>query len=482
MRRLILPILAAATTFAACGGGRDVHGSKRVLRVDESGRETFQDLDISTVNYRTYVDKGGGEYEVSPGTSYSVGVFIVQDVTEDEYLLLETNGTQTRLFVSESDDIDLSFVRPGRDRFVYPEKASMLQLDLSNLDGLGEDDRLEVLAPNIDLNLGVDQSSTATPAPGSNELRLTYDFADLSLPLLTAELGDRVVVSKIEPTRTLNDRWTTVTRFSEVPPASVLEDATVAAASAFVEVPQDQTWRADIRSSEFAGMVSQIHPGARFVGGVLNVGALHAAKKHGVHAQPATILEYFTHVSAENYAIDLTYGDPYPTAWDDVASAEFVYVVEVAGDGATSTATITLSNGYITTLEDMKSGPITPRITPVKNVRIQGNDARQNLAGVGTQPFISWDPPDAGNPTVYRLSVHRFGRNTDGTTGLDVLVEIYTEHTFFQFPTGTVPSDGVFYAIEIAAYDESSRDVDRVPFRRQLPASFSSMLTGTFVP
>lgn len=480
MRRLILLILASAA-LAACSGGRDVHGSKRVLRVDEAGNESFQDIDLSMVNYRTYVDKGGGEYEVSPGTSYTVGVFIVQDVTEDDYLLLETNGEQTRLFVSDSDDIDLSFVRPGRDFLNYPEDPALLQLDLSNVDGLGGNDRLEVLAPNIDLNLGLSQSATTAPAAGDDHVRLIYNFEALALPLLTSELGDRVLVSKIEPQGGLIDQWTSVTRLLEVPPVSVVEGQTAKAAAAFVEVPQDQTWSADIRSADFAGMVGQIHPRARFVGGVLNIGALHGAKKHGLHAQPASILEYYTRVTDENYALDLTYSDPFPVVWDDVASAEFVYLVAVAGDGATSTATITLSNGYVTTLEDMKSKPIAPRITPVKNVKIQGNDARQNLAGVSTEPFISWDPPDTGNPQSYRLNVHRFGRAEDGSTALDVLVEIYTEDTFFQFPTGTVPT-GVFYAIEIIAYDEASRDIDRVPFRRQLPASFSSMLTGTFIP
>lgn len=476
--RLVPIALLSILSLSACSGGRDVHGARRALLIDEAFNELFAGYDITGEDYRTFVDKGGGEFEESIAAVYQDGVFIIESVTEDQYLLLRrsSNPPLAELYLSSEDNIDLSDAVLGRAGQVVPDPETFLELDLTGLSAWNSGDRLELISANLGVvdNL-IGAASTGTPAIGAEQLdSLTVDLAARGIPLLDSNRRDRLQVSQLEAKTDGALNYRALTKLFTANPVSTINAMRTTVGGTFEDVAQTSR-SISARGASFAALREAVSPQSTVLGGYLLVQTLPAASKHGLYDQGPELVSF--PFASENITLNVEYGDPFPGSWDDIALTLYAFQVEVIAAGATRSATVTTSLVRATLLDD---APVEPAISPVRDVHISQVRADKPLAGVGDAPVIAWNAPAMGTANGYQLNVYSLTVGENGTTVVSPFVTVYTQDLGFRFPTQSfTPGE---YIMEIIAHSDPGMDIQRAPNRTLLPLSSAAMLTPIFQP
>ena len=113
---------------------------------------------------------------------------------------------------------------------------------------------------------------------------------------------------------------------------------------------------------------------------------------------------------------------------------------------------------------------ITPPISFVRDLRIDGAVAFVNQALASATPTVSWTAPSLGTPTHYSIRAYEvFVSQTRP------VATIFTPNTSFQFLPGTLQS-GRQYALVVSAIDGPA--AVNAPFRTVLDSATASTPTG----
>jgi hypothetical protein len=476
--RLVGIAVSSLVLLSACSSGRDIHGAKRALLIDEAFNEIFVGYDLSGEDYRTFVQKSDGEYEESIAAVFSDGVFIVENVTEDQYLLLRrtSNPPVAELYLSSSDDIDLSDAELGRPGQVIPAPETFLELDITGLSPWESGDRLELVGVNLGVIADLIQgASTGTPAVGADAIdSLTVDLAARGIPLFNADLGDHFAVAQLEQKTDADLPYRALTKIFNPPAGNIISAMRTVVSGNFVDVPQNSSRSIAVSGASFAAMAATVHANAVPANGFAWIQTLPAAAQHGFYYQGPELASFS--FSGENTTVDLTYGDPYPSNWDDLLVSIFDFDVAYTASGATSSTTISAQIITAGILGEV----LAPGISPVRDVHISQVRADKPLAGVGDAPVIAWNAPATGTPAGYRIVAYELSRAENGSTAIAQFVTVYTKDLGFRFPSASFPPGE--YVMEIIALEDPGMDLERAPHRTALPSSNASMLTPIFQP
>ena len=126
------------------------------------------------------------------------------------------------------------------------------------------------------------------------------------------------------------------------------------------------------------------------------------------------------------------------------------------------------------------SALLTPALTPVQSLRIDGADALSDLATpVTTAPTFSWGPPAVGSPSYYVLEVDALSA-VAGATVRTTVARVVTRSTQITLPPGILAAGCTYFARVTAT--ASSAPFDSAPFRSSPVVSWADALTGTFTP
>jgi hypothetical protein len=121
-------------------------------------------------------------------------------------------------------------------------------------------------------------------------------------------------------------------------------------------------------------------------------------------------------------------------------------------------------------------GAIEPAISPVRNVRVNGETADAPRTGIGRVPTISWEAPATGVATSYAVKVQAVTRSGQGYR-LATVGTFRTRSTSLSLPEpamGSVDS----YVLTITAVASGDRDLTSRPRIGSLPYASADYVTA----
>lgn len=485
---LVLVVLAAHVS-ACAERGRDVRGQGRFIRITSEG---FYDEDFYMGEDRI------SAFVLEPGTNTFTGLlgiggwgaFLIFDVPEGPYYLVrETSRDFAQIYVTETSSPDISEVSFGRGGALVPTATTTLALAVGGLSPWTADDELQLVSPNLGLVVpDLDaRSETGTLAIGATAIdRLVLDFTD-TLPVPEVAQKDELLVTQLARTATPEGLpYRSIARVLDKGLFDVEFDDETATSTdltgALEAVPQDRSLALVVSTSAFEPFVADVSPSASVEGLVLAVSALPRASTLGAYDRGPELAVLTTTAAIEG-PVTLAWANPFP-AFDDFVIADFVAGVDYLPEGLGTGVRVAATMRTVASVDELRTSPmIAPRISPVRNATIDGRSIFEARAGVGYRPRIAWEPPAVGTPTAYAVRISRLSNDdaADPETETRAVAVILTRDTELVVPP-IVFEEGSTYYLRIIAFDEPSRDLEKAPYRYQLPSASAEVLSAPFTP
>ncbi len=172
----------------------------------------------------------------------------------------------------------------------------------------------------------------------------------------------------------------------------------------------------------------------------------------------------------------LSYGDPFPAAWQRLFQYCQVSEVSLPRPNSTVTDTFLLSNRQITAAP---TGPVTPILGPVQDPMINGASMFQTATLNTTSVNLSWSAPATGQPYGYYVTVYELGTQLNGGTEQYIGVARFgTAKTSIQIP---FLSAGNTYVFLITSEADGQAKMETNPLRAKIPNGEAAVVSAPIV-
>jgi hypothetical protein len=493
MRTLTGAVALLCAAGCHCGGdpgadaGRLVQVARFRTLVSDSTREnvpfdlTQQNVDPSNVFFAQVRDDAG--FYVIYADVIEPGAAEFHDFPAGPFFMTLNNYS---VYTSQ-DAIDLGVVTLGRSGSTLTDGTGVtLALQL---DGLSPwvpfSDVLQLTSANAGyVAVNAQSYVAAQPDAGSTSAAVAVDYFSAcstqrggQAPLIDADAGDSVIVTQLT-TQTLDGglfQLATLVRSGTLSAFTMADHQTTNVSGTVAEPPLDH-FTLTLRQSAFAALLPQVSTAAVASGSTVTIGMLPYGANDGAYTAGPSLAV----LRAQDPSIDVTVsfdtGDPFPTTWSRMVTARYATQVNVEypdGGSRPVGADILVAD----TLSALLSSPITPRVSPVKNVTVNGGpgDVR---AQIPRTPVLTWSKPDIGTPTSYGVQLVHLSRvGPTIVVAQDDFFEV--TQTRIEIPFGEL-SPGEEYVFAISAYDNPGADVTKAPFKGALPFGAATTLTALF--
>lgn len=470
---------AAVEDAAIDGGVLDV--ATRTIRargtnfiVTEDGiREEPRDFTLN--RYQAYVADPQGGYRIIEGSVLADGTVEVRGVPAGEISFVQTypNGRKV-IVVTTSASIDYSAVRLGENDRPYPEMETPLRIQLTNLAPWQAADELQLYSSDNDV-LGWDLTTLATagvPAFGDTSMDLSLDYFYVYQPLISP--GDRTYLYQLSTaTAATGLIYKSASRALALPPAFAIEDGRMNVASgAMIEPPETATVTLDWNLERSRTMRAEVHPEARVNGAILSLGALPGAARFGHFASTPDLILIYEPGAVARVGGALSYHRAVPENWDEFWFYSRCFVRNFSLPGTTRAAPIYGCVSSYTLPAEPQVADL--NLSPIRNLRINGQDAYLEQPSLGATPLIEWDPPALGSPSYYTLQFVEL-TNEGGETVSRIRAFLHTASTSIRVPPDVVQR-GV-YIVRVNALRCATCRPER-PFLESLPVDFAAGFSG----
>jgi hypothetical protein len=442
------------------------------------------------------------EIHLQTGTSFTritgapvAGGWRFTGVPRTEYSLRTDSSTRTSLLTS-ARHVDIGTHRIGRVDAVYPSVDWVpVQLDVRNLSPWRRPSgtyqpgsSLQAVAMDVDLlgDLLVPEETTpegATSIVTDEAVLLSYNR--MGIPAFQSSAGDRMYVHQLgefiaggmpDGTRV---GYSAVERSVHLPPLDFVPawETTPLSVDAELQPLALQEFPLDWRLSEFARQAVQVHPRA-----------LPGTVWFEVHPTPHTSAEQWMgdaqpllrlilpRGTASDFASQLRFGNPYPSDWDVVGRVNYstVFATQMPGNPA---RTVNLLGGYtaVEKLEDLASGPIVPKLSPPRSLRIDWKSASTPHEVSSVHPLISWRPPAVGTPTAYQVIVRQFFPQVGAFVSMGA-INVPGSIQELRVPLDMLAPGSHFY-VSVLAIDAPHWDVEHAPLATRERAPYRAAMT-----
>ncbi len=116
-----------------------------------------------------------------------------------------------------------------------------------------------------------------------------------------------------------------------------------------------------------------------------------------------------------------------------------------------------------------------PMISPVRNVRVNGDSAAVARTGVGRSPTVSWDAPSLGTASSYAVTIQPIVR--DGAGFRIVAASTFrTTGTSIKLPAFATGAGS--YVLTVTAISSGDRDLTQRPLIGSLPYASADYVTA----
>ncbi|HET7107852.1 MAG TPA: fibronectin type III domain-containing protein [Candidatus Acidoferrum sp.] len=172
----------------------------------------------------------------------------------------------------------------------------------------------------------------------------------------------------------------------------------------------------------------------------------------------------------------LSYGDPFPAAWQRLLEYCQVTAVNLPRPNSTVTDTFLVANRQTTAVP---TGPVKPIVSPVQNPMINGESLFQTATLNTTSVNLSWTAPASGQPFGYYVNVYELATLLNDATEQYIAVGRFgTAKTSVQVP---FLSAGNTYVFMITSETDGIAKMETNPLRAQAPNGEAAVVSAPFV-
>jgi hypothetical protein len=405
----------------------------------------------SSLQIAALVPDGEG-FITYPGELAADGTFHVPGVPDGLFYLRvgPSNSPQGAYLVTSARKLDLSTLAPGRPDLAPTTKPTPLLLTADGLvpEGLNG----ELIFQSLDgVTSGLFNKAWMNKS-GAPVTDLPFDGTDtgLALPLIQASKGD---VAHVFETRFHalygGAGYLALTRSLDVGTMEMVDGAPTTITGTLHEAPK-KSLSVSWKGTEFVALLAEVNPSSILEKSLMrfDIRANPAGPGLWVGEQGTQALAHGTFSPAD---VDgqLTYGNPFPSSWNEVAVVSVTYRVPAASPDKGTYAGGQARVGFALPVEALGSAPIAPRLRPPGLLTLDGKDIRAELnGGVSATPVIAWQKPILGTPKGYRVTV--VGVLDSGGAGR--LATFRTKKTSLRLPPGLLEA-GQHFALIVTAYD-----------------------------
>lgn len=404
------------------------------------------DLELMTVD-------DSGAFTSYPGMGTADGEFAFADVPEQTTYL----RYGIRYFHTDQRTFELGTGTSSRAGAQHTTQETRLNVAFDGLSPWAEGHELQMNTAGADLWLPI--PAAHLPADGAITLDASIDVHAVGgAPILPSSTqGDDTWFTRLAP-QTIPDSASTYSALIEalhVPVLDLQDGQPATIAGTFAPVPRDVNIDVDWRGTAFSNLSMQMLPDGTSVD-VQSASLIAAAGHNPLSAQTKSAsadLMYVTFAApGEDIAFTADVGNPLPERWGELGLA--VWSVRTTVDDGEG-GTLVLSAAYIEqdAMSTMFGGPIQPRMTPPRDLRVEGLSADMMQTGLPESPEFTWSPPDQGVPSFYEIRVLEL--HTEGNA---LLARIRTEGTAIRIPPGLMDVGGR-YAFEVRAWSAPNAPV-----------------------
>jgi hypothetical protein len=473
----------AADAGSSDGSRRDgpgpsfsIQGASSDRHITSGEREISLAHDLSTTAVVALIAEGNG-YRTIAGSGDASGTFIIRDVPPDTADPPRANRFVGvgRTFMQTNATSFLSFGRVllGRHDAVLAE--SRLTGFIVDLDGLEEPEPTDL----------VNVYSSNLPEYILHELGSNVTVAGFYHPrhIVNAQRGDDLWITQLATRRSTNGvLYRGLARVYTPTPFSTTEGQAVTLPSGTMVAPAatlvtDLDWR----RSEFHAQRGAVHPEAMVSSHRLVIYAL-PGRPQVTNADTPDL--FYAFVSAEPDDVDfgaVTFGNPFPAAWELVGDARATFRVSVTAPGATAPADVVAQVAVTAPVAGWNGVAVRPELSPPRDPTIGGANAFEPRSGVGAQPLLAWRAPAIGRPDRYHVLVDEL-RNEGGDTVLARVASLDIVDDSVRLPPGTLVAGGRYVARIRAVRATTADGIETVPFAGGMPESSSECVTSPFSP
>ena len=394
------------------------------------------------------------------------------------YYVELTSGSFKHYALSSSDTLELGGTQTGRIDGAYPTAATSLQLNLSGLAAWGANDWLSLCSTNV--GLAADDVSGLAPgalAAGATSGSLTIDYQALGQPLISSARGDTLVVTQNALLGSPVPHYATVAAGTVTGLTQTSGQPSSAVVAMSPLTPVSQTL--DVRTTLFESYRTEVHPQAvasRTQVLIVGVPGLTAAR--GVVGATSMLLYAPIAAGGTDLNAAFVYGNPFPSSVPLALEVRAVFSVSMQAAGATPGA-VYGQVGFDLPLSTL-SGPLVPRISPPRNVQVNGMSATVPVSGVGMSPVITWQAPTLGTADRYVVQIYRL-ENQGGMTRFAPVGGVRTKGTRVVLPPGLLTA-GAGHALVISASMNGGIDVEARPFSSSGAEALADAVVGPITP
>jgi len=386
----------------------DVHGDfvDRYLVNDGGLVLVPQQLEGRTIT--AFVELPNKTFDNYPGVGFNNGTFYVPGVPEGARFTLQLGSIRIN---TDSRVVHLGSNSLGRPDTFQADRNEGLEVYAGNLAPWGEDDEVQVHSWNA--GIGYYSTATQTPpfalnAPDAGATSLDASVLDLegeSVP--EAARGDDLTLLQLSGTRSDGGLLVKVATRALSKPTTLVIGAPTPYAGDFVTLPLEDAGFT-IRAGAFKQYSDEVGPGATPFLTRLLVDAHPGAFGRTTHTGGTPDLAVVElPPDAGDTTLSLQFGNPFSASWTPFVSAGALYDVQYTvplADGGTSFARSELGFVSVALLKDAaQAAPIAPLVSPPREVKLEGQDAKLPQTGVPLMPEVSWTAPSVG--TVRRVEI-----------------------------------------------------------------------------
>jgi hypothetical protein len=455
---------------------RTVHGKQIVTYLSEGTPPADpRPEDFSNDTIAALLPSASAEPYRFPGTGNADGTYSIPNVPGCG-VWIQVGTTYTW---AGNNDVDTSYNFPGRRNGVIAGPMTTYEVDVQNLVGWTQEDWLEIFTPQLGNSassfLGIDPSVVGAIDSGSTSYHWSIDLNGGALA--DALQHDVLYVAQL-PTQTLPngtlvrtvDRAARLADFS--PKNGVMNPLVVN----LEPVPPSRQVHLDYRLSSFLQFSADFNPAGKLgtdinpmpgsppaTTGMVDIWTHPGRPRVGATAELALVEHPGS--TEDIPPLDVSFGTPYGADWGIDLATSTLWTVPLKDRHQKDFFAFEGINTMVP-LDKQGSEPLTARIGPPRNIRINGQSAWTAQDGQTLTPRFEWDPPALGTPTKYEVVVWQLGLKPNPRGSVAANLEIPTlpganepAIRSFVLPTGILTAGNDYY-FTIAAMDTANERMD----------------------
>ena len=298
---------------------------------------------------------------------------------------------------------------------------------------------------------------------------------------LDANRGDQQVFTQLVTHSVLG--WPVLTLDKSFGPIPIsIPAGTVVSITAPLSDPPRSSVRASFGGSAFQALVKAVNPrslgwGTEFELDVEPGPTPHEPLFSGPSLALFDILGPAGIVTSDLDLGDVSYGNPFDSAWPVFLRYSYVVNVSYTPSGIPAAEILAGLSGFTTDLPTLNS-PVQPIVGPPVDLRINGVDFFQDQTAVGLMPTLQWDPPIVGSATEYQIQFCFFLSHPNASMCNGILI---TNTTTVTVPPGVLLA-GKQYFVRVTAISQPGLDASTAPFKTAFPRGTADALSGIISP